>query len=121
MNTIWKPYNVRAITNNVKLVFKTGDINKLNGSAYKFIINYHGFIAHYNLGGFRDVYDGHLTGFAKNLLSSEISNNPTYNEMYANSRAAGGYDDQGGKAYQKSIVETMRTIIGYAKIYLKEK
>ena len=117
----WPPYNVRAITNNVKLVFNTGDINKLNGSAYKFIINYHGFIAHYSLGGFRGVYDGHITGFAKNLLSSEMSNNPAYNEMYADNRARGGYDDQGGKAYQKSVVETMRGIISYAKNYLKRK
>lgn len=121
MNTIWKPYNSKAIISNVNLVFKTKDINKLNGPAYKFISLYHGFIAHYNLYGFRDTYDGKLTAFAKGLLSSEMNRDLSYNEHYATRRAAGGYDDQGGALYQKSVVLTMRGIMNLAKKYLQEK
>lgn len=118
---MWKPYNTRTIVNNVKLVFKTHDINKLNGTAYRFIINYHGFIAHYDLYGFRHTYSGSLRVFAKNLLTSEMFNELRYNEHYADRRDHGEYDDQGGKAYQKSVAATMRGIFDAAKAYLKEK
>jgi len=52
----WKPYNVKAILNNVNLVFKSRDIDKLNNPTYKFIMNVSGFIAHYNLQGFKSRY-----------------------------------------------------------------
>ena len=42
------------------------DIRKLNGTGYKFICNAWGFIANYNLNGFKDEYsDGTLPGLIK--------------------------------------------------------
>ena len=63
-----KPYNSKAILNNIELIFKTGDIEKLNNTTYHFIYLLSGFIAHYNLYGFRDAYRD-LRLFAKDLLS----------------------------------------------------
>lgn len=66
---ILKPYNSKAIVNNVKLVFKTGDIKKLNNPTYHFIYLLSGFIAHYNLYGFQDTYSD-LREFGKDLLNA---------------------------------------------------
>lgn len=44
------------IVSNVRKVFETGEINHLSKSAYKFLYLCSGFIAHYNLYGFRDHY-----------------------------------------------------------------
>jgi hypothetical protein len=44
------------ITSSVRNMMTSGDINKLTMAAYKFIMLSSGFIAHYNLLGFRDVY-----------------------------------------------------------------
>lgn len=118
----WPPYNVKAIISNVKLVFKVHDINKLNGPAYHFITLYHGFIAHYDLYGFRQAYSGSLRVFARNLLTSEgYSDDPHYNDMNADKHERGWWKDQGGMLYQKSVADTMRGIIAVAKAYLKEK
>jgi len=117
----WPPYNVKAIVNNVKLVFKTHNINKLNKPAYTFITLYHGFIAHYDLGGFRSTYEGSLRIFAKNLLTSEgYSNDPYYNDRNARQHGEGWWKDQGGMIYQTSVANTMRGICDAARAYLKE-
>jgi hypothetical protein len=118
----WPPYNVKAIVNNVKLVFKTRDINKLNGTAYRFITLYHGFIAHYDLGGFRNTYQGLLTQLAKNLLTSEgYSSDMNYNYKAARQHLLGHWADQGGMAYQKSVGDAMLGIIAVADNYLRGK
>jgi hypothetical protein len=115
----WPPYNVKAIVDNVKLVFRTHNMNKLNGPAYRFITLYHGFIAHYNLHGFRSNYEGMLRLFAKNLLTGEGFG---YNNYHAaDQHERGNWADQGGMLYQKSVALTMRGILDAAKVYLKEK
>jgi hypothetical protein len=45
------------IVSSIRKVFETNDINHLSSSAYKFLNLSSGFIAHYNLYGFRDAYD----------------------------------------------------------------
>ena len=65
----WKPYNDKALIKNIDLVFKTGDIEKLSKSAYNFINTQSGFIAHYDLYGFKDYYQD-LRDFTAALLSS---------------------------------------------------
>jgi hypothetical protein len=44
------------IVSSIRKVFETNDINHLSSSAYKFLSLSSGFIAHYNLFGFRDAY-----------------------------------------------------------------
>ena len=65
----WKPINSRAIISNINLVFKTGNIEKLNGTTYRFVHNLSGFIAHYDLRGFQCTYQD-LRDFARDLLST---------------------------------------------------
>jgi hypothetical protein len=44
------------IINSLTRVFKTGNIDKLTKAAYNFLYLSSGFIAHYNIHGFRDEY-----------------------------------------------------------------
>ena len=108
-------HNVSAIVSNVKLVFKSGDINKLNGTAYRFIITHMGFIAHYDLYGFRDTYQD-LNQFAKALQTSEYSESYDYNPRRADE--VGAQTDEYGPGYNKSVSDTIRGIIAIAQDYL---
>ena len=71
---ILKPYNSIAILKNIKTIFLTKDINKLNKSTYNFLYSMSGFIAHYNLTGFqynyRDLRD----------LIDDLKNSSDYND-----------------------------------------
>ena len=111
----WPAHNVTAIVNNVKLVFKSGDINKLNGTAYRFIITHMSFIAHYSLYGFRQVYED-LGLFAKTLQTSEYSESYDYNPRWADK--VGSETDEYGPGYNKSISDTIRGIVAAAQDYL---
>ena len=52
----WDVFNTKAIINNLKQVFETKDIERLNGPTYKFLMNLGGFIAHYDINGFKQAY-----------------------------------------------------------------
>ena len=58
------------IVNNI--VKACSDIEKLNGTGYKFIYLANGFIAHYNINGFKDHYSRYdlETDIVKNLNSN---------------------------------------------------
>jgi len=58
------------IVNNI--VRACDDIEKLNGTGYKYIYLASGFIAHYNLNGFKDHYSG--SNLAENILANESAN-----------------------------------------------
>lgn len=111
----WAPYNVRSIVNNVNLVFKAKDIGKLNKVAYNFITQHMGFIAHYNLGGFQDVYQD-LRKFAKRLQSGELSHDPNSNLHEADRQERDKwFSDQYGETYCKSKAEAIRGIVNVAR------
>lgn len=114
----WEPYNVRAILNNVKLVFKNRDIEKLNGPTYKFITLHMGFIAHFSLHGFRGTYQD-LETFAKHLQTSEYSRDDhDYNLKQAKRQESDSdFDRWYGPAYNKSVAETIRGIVEVARKY----
>ena len=116
----WKPYNVRALERNVALVFKTGDIGKLNKPTYTFIIHHMGFIAHYNLSGFQWEY-ANLDKFRERLLTSEYSSSLDYNLEWAD-RYEGDRDFNKwyGSAYCKSVAEGIRGIIAVARSQPKQ-
>lgn len=61
------------IVSSVMKVFKTGDIDKLTNSAYKFIMLSSGFIAHYNLYGFRAEYSN-ITKLRHDILMNIPAN-----------------------------------------------
>jgi hypothetical protein len=50
------PRQKSLIISSFKRVFRTGDIEHLTSSAYRYIYLASGFIAHYNIHGFRDAY-----------------------------------------------------------------
>jgi hypothetical protein len=58
------------IVNNI--IKACDDIEKLNGTGYKFIYLASGFIAHYNLNGFKGHYIG--SSLADNILANESAN-----------------------------------------------
>ena len=60
----------RLIELNIRRVFETADIEALSQSAYHLITQHMGFIAHYDLSGFKGSYDD-LRHFAARLQTSE--------------------------------------------------
>jgi hypothetical protein len=60
----------RLIVNNI--VKACDDINKLNGTGYKFIYLASGFIAHYDINGFKGHYSTY--DLTRDILSNENSN-----------------------------------------------
>jgi hypothetical protein len=58
------------IVNNI--VKACDDIEKLNGTGYKYIYLASGFIAHYNLNGFKSHYSG--ASLSRDILANESSN-----------------------------------------------
>jgi len=116
----WKPYNVKALEQNVSLVFKTGDIGKLNKPTYTFIVNHLGFIAHYDLIGFQCTY-ADLDEFRERLQTSEYSGRLDYNLEWAD-RYEGDRDFNKwyGSAYCKSVADGIRRIIAVAKNQLQQ-
>ena len=58
------------IVNNI--VKACDDIEKLNGTGYKYIYLASGFIAHYNLNGFKSHYSG--SSLSRDILNNESSN-----------------------------------------------
>lgn len=61
------------IVSSIRKVFETNDINNLTNSAYKFLNLSSGFIAHYNLYGFRDAY-ANVNGLKHQLAQNYGSN-----------------------------------------------
>ena len=109
------PYNVTALESNVSLVFRAGDIGKLNKPTYDFIILYMGFIAHYGLSGFQDAYSD-LERFALSLQTSEYSRDPDYNLNLAERYERDEYfTREYGGAYYRSVAEGIRRIVAVAR------
>ena len=61
------------ILNSFKRVFSKNDSNYLTQQAYKFISLAYGFIAHYNLGGFRCEYED-VNSLKRNILRNKEMN-----------------------------------------------
>lgn len=89
----WKPVNTKAIINNLNLVFKTRDIDKLNGPTYNYLYLLSGFIAHYDINGFKHYYqdlrelikdlsDSHDIAYPRVECSSDCLQIDYYNSKY---------------------------------------
>ena len=116
MDRVFKPYNVQAISRNIQNVFASG-VDALNEPTYHFISLYCGFSAHYNLYGFRNEYRN-LPEFAKALLTSELSNDPTELHRRAKHYGTQWFVERYGQPYVDSIVKGMLSIEKAAKVYL---
>lgn len=114
----WPAHNASYLTHNIRQVFHHRDIKYLTKGTYRFIINHMGFIAHYSIHGFKDVYGGDLEEFAKRLQTGELSNDYDYNLKLADRQETDPwFIKRYGKDYQRSIAESIRGIVGIARKY----
>lgn len=116
----WKPYNVNYITGNVNQVFKSHNINKLNKGAYDFIIQHMGFIAHYDIQGFRREY-ADLRQFARLLQTSEYSSDDYNYNLHQATRQENNqsFNEEYGPAYNKSVADTIKGIVDISRKYFR--
>lgn len=110
----WPAYNVKAIVASVQRVFNGVGIDALTKNAYQFITLHMGFIAHYDLNGFKYAYED-LKEFSKALLTSEYSRDEHYNLREADRQENDtDFKKWYGEAYQKSVAKTIRAIVEVA-------
>lgn len=113
-----KSYNVRALENNLKLVFRSGNIEKLNKPTYNFITLYMGFIAHYDVYGFRAEYKD-LWLLADTLPSGEGWADTERNLEYADRWENDPYFTKlYGRSYVVSVAAGIRALVNVARSYL---
>jgi len=111
----WKPYQVPTLERSIAAVFRTGDIGKLDKYTYKFIVNNMGFIAHYDLHGFRCAY-ADLDEFRTTLQTSEYSRGLDYNLNWADSYEGDrDFLKWYGPAYCQSVAAGIRRIVAVAR------
>ena len=60
--------NPKTVLRNIKQVLENQDIGLLQKPAYRILITHCGFIAHYDLEGFRATYKDHLDDFVRLFL-----------------------------------------------------
>jgi ribonuclease HIII len=65
---------IKLIVNNIVKVIKTGNSSLLSKQAYNYLYPASGFIAHYNIYGFQNVYKN------TELLRQDILNNQCFNQ-----------------------------------------
>ena len=110
----WKTVNTKAVINNLNLIFKNRDIDKLNGPTYNFLYLLDGFIAHYDINGFKCAYQD-LRKLIDDLSDSSDVRNA---ERYVND----GFfqKDEYSKDYYKSKTETLVQIKPLVEKYERE-
>jgi len=69
--------NFERVLKNLKKVLKKKDINLLSKEAYEVVMNLSGFIAHYDINGFKAYYSD-FDDFLRNLRNSHDLLNPNY-------------------------------------------
>lgn len=109
MQHILKPYNSRAILNNLELVFKTSNIEKLNKPAYQFVANMSNFIAHYDLYGFQNHYEN-VDTLIEEIIASVDSYLPDH----------GYYTESYGQPYADSVRDIYRGLGSLCPKYLTQ-
>ena len=71
-----------AVIKNFQEVIETRNIDKMNKELYQFLNLYCGFIAHYNINGFKDTYRNPRE-FADTFIRHFDRNHPYFSQIYA--------------------------------------
>jgi hypothetical protein len=100
----WATIKTNSIINNLKKIIKTNDIDHLTKSSYNFFYLLSGFIAHYDLQGFKGYYNN-VTNFLNDLKNSSDIKNPNY---YIDDKFF--QKDDYSKDYYTSKSETLQAI-----------
>ena len=95
-----------AVIKNFKEVIETRNIDKMNKELYQFLNLYCGFIAHYNINGFKDTYRN-PRDFADIFIRHFDRKHPYYSQVYACHQEP--YKDTGLKKVQ--IKQEFETIV----------
>jgi len=112
----WKLWNIPTMERSISAVFKNNDIGELNSHTYGFIIRHMGFIAHYDLSGFRAAYGEDIDEFRRFLQSSESSADPNHNLEWAKKYESNPiYAESSTPEYVKNVAEGIRAIIHVAR------
>ena len=112
MNKEW-PFpdsEVKNILMSVKRIFQHKDMKYMTKGAYVFIMNLSGFIAHYDINGFREEYGEDMDRFAKDLMRTQSDAGRYMGEWFV---------QQYGEEYCKGTVATHTGICQIAKMYLQ--
>lgn len=117
----WDPVDVKLLVNNVSLVFRRRDIEKLNQRSYRFVTGKMSFIAHYNNDGFKAEYR-ELILFARCLLRGEWGVDDGFNSKQAALwQKDHVFELHFGKLYCQSVAEAIRGIVAVAEKFLKDE
>ena len=106
----WKPYRVANILNNIELVFKTGDSQKLSKESYEFLYLMSDFIAHYDINGFRHHYSD-----VRDLI--EKLDSDYYISDADRLETDGDFQKWYGSAYNRSKAQITRGLVVLARKY----
>lgn len=110
----------KAVVRCIRKVAQEKNIDFLTRPAYQFITLKLGFIAHYDLSGFREVYRD-LREFFSRLQTSEYSNDKDYNIRWADRQENDSdFNKWYGEENQKNTAWTIREIVKIARQYEKE-
>lgn len=71
--TLKTPRQVQLIVSSVRKVMQTGEIEYLSKAAYDYLYLTSGFIAHYNVHGFRDYYSD-VENLRRDILINQMNN-----------------------------------------------
>lgn len=115
MKKQFTPYRTQAILKSLKQVFEGADMRYLTNDAYKFIINYCGFIAHYSLHGFRAYYGEKLDELVEQI--STCNNDHREFDRYTRDK---WFTQQYGEEYCKSITETGNQLVTLSMQYCEK-
>ena len=110
--TEWTPYNTTTIISNIKQILESGNINLLNNSAYKFLINHDYDIAHYDIEGFKSFYDKSVSKLADAIINQENWIERRYNDNW--------FKNTYGEDYENSIYVIGTAILNLAKEHSPE-
>ncbi len=100
-----RKYNGEGIVKDFRRLLETGDVNKLSPRLYDFLTMSGGYIAHFNLGGFRGTYEGKISELLNGEMMSLTSHDPRQSPYRA--RLAGVEEKLygGGVPWQRSHLE----------------
>lgn len=76
-----------SIAKNIAECIKKSNMGLLSSTAYKFISLRCGFIAHYNLQGFKDYYSSNISEFRDDILNNKSINCRLNHDDYSKSVA----------------------------------
>lgn len=113
----WPALNTKGIVASVRRCLEKNDIEQLSKAAYEHINQHMGFIAHYDIQGFKSTYSD-VADFAKKLLTSEYSRDINYNKRNSHRYNDDFFITKYGKVFCQSVTACNTAIVTLAEKHL---